>query len=336
MVPHVIRLHSAWRLAAHDARAADRAAPTYVRSFGRPTGLTAADRIWLVCDAALVEAALMFNGTSLRALGAAALPLEFDVTESLAARNELRLQDRRFPGRPGGSRNVSLPEGLIGLEIRHGGWIRDLGLGVERVGAGLPQATLVGAIAGPDGAGGRTEISVAAAGSELHYAEGLHGEFEFRFPGPGIPDWNVGAANSLGELEVRLLADGRTCWQTRLSVAARQPLQVTEGRCIALGDRELGWPASWSDVPAATESWSSAVRGLASQTPLAALSQIMPAAFYDACDAHGLGVLQQVPPAASPAIIRNLSRHPSILICRQTPIFPSGSDGNRPVPIGLR
>jgi hypothetical protein len=77
---HVIRLHAAW-----DPPAA--AGEPWRRSFGRPGGLTAGDRVWLVLDRPCAGT-LELNGERLPAV-AAGRRWEADVTLLLRDRNEL-------------------------------------------------------------------------------------------------------------------------------------------------------------------------------------------------------------------------------------------------------
>jgi hypothetical protein len=93
---HVIRLHAAWdppRASGHP----------WHRSFGRPGGLAAADRVWLVleCPAACV---VVLNGSRLPPVPAGDR-WEADVTHLLRDRNELdAIFATEVPGLAGGGR----------------------------------------------------------------------------------------------------------------------------------------------------------------------------------------------------------------------------------------
>lgn len=315
MVPHVIRLHSAWQPALE--RGAD-CAPALVRPFGRPTGLMPDDRVWLVCDPALIGAALNLNGQRLRG-SAVGEPLEFDITAALAERNELRLVGpRSSAGASSAKRGVSLPEGLVCLEIRSHAWIDDLGLTIARSAGEMPMASMAGTVT-LGGFAGPMALVVAAQGRELFYAELASGAFRYTFAAPGVPDWRLGVPNALVEVEVRLLAAGHTCWQALLPTAVQPTVEFDEGRAVRVGPRELSWPAAGVGFSLASEPAEEA-RRLAEEGPLAMLAQLMPRGFYQACDASGLGLVQPLPAGAAGGVVRKLLRHPSILHVQQSPV----------------
>lgn len=97
----------------------------YLRRFGRPTGLSAADRVELVITRVDARAGVRLNGQALGEIPAGGAAWRCDITARLAPRNELvievelpRVTDRSLPlpraGREG------LPGGLVGqvrLEI---------------------------------------------------------------------------------------------------------------------------------------------------------------------------------------------------------------------------
>lgn len=62
---------------------------SYRRPFGKPTGITPAERIWLVCDGADPQASLTLNDEPLGTIDGPASPAEFDVTDRLRERNVL-------------------------------------------------------------------------------------------------------------------------------------------------------------------------------------------------------------------------------------------------------
>lgn len=80
---HRINLSTAWRPPAEPGGA-------WVRRFGRPAGLEAGDRVWLVA-AGVGMASLECNGVGLPARGGAAAERRHDITPLLSQRNELVL-----------------------------------------------------------------------------------------------------------------------------------------------------------------------------------------------------------------------------------------------------
>jgi hypothetical protein len=109
---HVIRLRGPWEFAVLARFAGPDAAPPkgrmnmptdwaatlgeafrgrveFRRRFGRPTGLTSAEEIWLVCDGVESWATLSLNGEPLGAVEGIGSSTEFEVTTRLGDRNEL-------------------------------------------------------------------------------------------------------------------------------------------------------------------------------------------------------------------------------------------------------
>ncbi len=332
MVPHVIRLHSAWQLVA--SKPSGKSVQTLMRSFGRPTGVTAGESVWLVLDPALLGAEAACNGRVLSSLGQAAAPLEFDITDLLADRNELRLSADSLPALPGGGRGGSLSEGLVKLEIRRDAWIKDLSILAVDDGDQDPTLRLAGEIV-VRGAPSALALVVTVLGRELLYREVGGGEFQFDTTAAELPRWKLGARNELADLELRLLAAGHVCWQARLPVAARPPVELRAGHAVNVAGQSVEWPAAWQSPPLPFEPSAYAFR-LAEEAALAALPRVLPNAFYRSCDELGLGILQRTPPGTSPAVVRQLLRHPSILDCGDhvSPVNPLS--GNRPAPAGLQ
>lgn len=87
MARHRIGLSQAWQV----REAEGDAPPCWSRSFGRPTGLEAADRVLLVVEGAGVAAELTLNGIRLGRPSGFQPRSEFDVTSLLRQRNELTL-----------------------------------------------------------------------------------------------------------------------------------------------------------------------------------------------------------------------------------------------------
>jgi hypothetical protein len=86
------------------------------RRFGRPTGLAAADRLWIVVENLPQAGSIELNGVLLGALDGKAACGRFEVTGRLDPRNELRLRlqtpgDSHLPA--SGS-----PPGEISIEIQ--------------------------------------------------------------------------------------------------------------------------------------------------------------------------------------------------------------------------
>lgn len=59
------------------------------RAFGKPTGLTSDEEVWLVCDGADPRASLELNDEPLGTVAGPGSPVEFDVTTRLRERNVL-------------------------------------------------------------------------------------------------------------------------------------------------------------------------------------------------------------------------------------------------------
>jgi len=110
MAIHRIRLCRPW------ASQRTAAAVCWRRRFGRPTGLGAADRLWIVVENLPEAASVELNGVLLGTLRGGAACGRFEVTGRLDARNEvlLRLQ---APGDAGPSSSGD-PPGEISLEIQ--------------------------------------------------------------------------------------------------------------------------------------------------------------------------------------------------------------------------
>jgi hypothetical protein len=95
---------------------------SYLRRFGRPTGLAAADRVELVVDCADAFGCVALNGQRLGDIAAGGLPWRCDITARLRTRNELVIEvelphltaDSPSLARSG---REGLPGGLIG-EVR--------------------------------------------------------------------------------------------------------------------------------------------------------------------------------------------------------------------------
>lgn len=107
---HRIRLRAAWDTEAGGA--------AWTRFFGRPTGIAAGDRVWLVIERPTPCVALL-NGRRLPTVNAGNAAWRHDVTADLRQRNELRLE---FPGPTAASiaaGRAPLPEalGAVALEI---------------------------------------------------------------------------------------------------------------------------------------------------------------------------------------------------------------------------
>jgi hypothetical protein len=86
------------------------------RRFGRPTGLAAADRLWIVVENLPQAGKVQLNGVLLGELGGGAVCGRFEVTGRLDARNELllRLQTSGDADQP----SSGGPPGEISIEIQ--------------------------------------------------------------------------------------------------------------------------------------------------------------------------------------------------------------------------
>lgn len=111
---HRIRLQAAWSVTAGGR--------VWTRSFGRPTGIGAADRIWLVFERPPAGRALL-NGAELAPLDGRAAVWRHDVTGTLQDRNELRLEvETQWPETADADR-LPLPDalGAVSVEIEPDG-----------------------------------------------------------------------------------------------------------------------------------------------------------------------------------------------------------------------
>lgn len=111
---HRIRLQAAWSVTAGGR--------VWTRSFGRPTGIDAADRIWLVIERPAAGRALL-NGVEVAPLDGRAAAWRHDVTGSLQNRNELRLEvETPWPETSDADR-LPLPDalGAVSVEIEPDG-----------------------------------------------------------------------------------------------------------------------------------------------------------------------------------------------------------------------
>jgi beta-galactosidase/beta-glucuronidase len=86
----------------------------YRRRFGCPTGITPAERVWLVCDSAEATVTFSLNGETLGSTQETDSSAEFDVSDRLRERNEL-LAVVESSSTPGGL------TGEVRLEIRSTG-----------------------------------------------------------------------------------------------------------------------------------------------------------------------------------------------------------------------
>lgn len=119
---HKIGLSQAWHVRESDGDAPS----TWVRSFGRPTGLEETDRVLLVVEGATVAAELTLNANPLARPERATTRRAWDVTSLLRQRNELLLVPDRGVQPPGAGgepprradrRPLWPPLGEVALEI---------------------------------------------------------------------------------------------------------------------------------------------------------------------------------------------------------------------------
>jgi hypothetical protein len=101
--PHRIRLRRPWVCQILDDRVC------WTRRFGRPTGVSANERVWLVLEGFPADTRAVLNGESIPANA-------IDVTARLHARNELKLETPLAP--PGPTAADDDPPGRVSLEIR--------------------------------------------------------------------------------------------------------------------------------------------------------------------------------------------------------------------------
>lgn len=111
---HQINLSTAWQPPSG-------AAGAWVRRFGRPAGLEAGDRVWLVVTGA-GAAHLELNRVPLDVVDTGNSCARHDITPLLGERNELVLMPSGEPAEPGGDRPAGPPSarGHRPLDPRHG------------------------------------------------------------------------------------------------------------------------------------------------------------------------------------------------------------------------
>jgi hypothetical protein len=116
---HAIGLGDAWEVEADPA--GEPAA--WLRRFGRPTGLTDDDAVWLVIDAA-EACAITLNGAALPAITTSAA-CRVEVTRMLGDRNRLRLVPLAGGAARPGRGPLPAAIGRVRLEIVTGGGDRE-------------------------------------------------------------------------------------------------------------------------------------------------------------------------------------------------------------------
>jgi hypothetical protein len=112
---HAIRLQAAWEPPTSDT------AP-WIRRFGRPAGVAAGQRVWLVVAGAVAPTAVSLNGIALPVIAAGQPRWAHDITSHLQDRNVLEMvaAPLRTPDdadRGGTRRPAPAAFGAIGLEI---------------------------------------------------------------------------------------------------------------------------------------------------------------------------------------------------------------------------
>lgn len=119
---HRINLSTAWEPPADGSR-------TWVRRFGRPSGVETGDRVWLVVEGHVL-ATLVLNGVCLPSAQE-----RHDVTDLLESRNELLFIPSAVAavdeGPPGEMPSPAPAHGRRDLDARHGGVSLDIETGVS-------------------------------------------------------------------------------------------------------------------------------------------------------------------------------------------------------------
>ena len=105
-MPHRIRLRGPWE---HNSLT-----NCFSRGFHRPTGLTAATRVWLVIDECTASAQIELNGKEIGA-AIAGQPARFDITTELQPNNLLAITLTDL--QPAAKSPHGSPIGLVALEI---------------------------------------------------------------------------------------------------------------------------------------------------------------------------------------------------------------------------
>lgn len=263
----------------------------YRRSFNPPSTLDPHERLWLVTEGVDAFGRLSLNGRVLGTVDGYALPASFDITDVIAARNQIdldvdlpdELTTGNVPLRPGREDLPGGPIGEVRLEIRSSWHIESLAIWSVPGGEKLLAS---GRIAG-DPATNPMAVVVSGCEREICYQEAAVGE-RFRLEGvaEGFPIW-MPENPQMVPVEVKLLSGGSAVWQTVLHSALQSPLEASATR----------------------------------------MEQILPDAAYDQFDRTGRSVVQQVPHRWSEQVCSRLAHHPSVAAWSSLPGQPL-NDGN--------
>lgn len=347
--PHVIRLRGPWRYEAldRDVDCQSLAPPgatgqirlpadwgdilgagflgrvRFGRAFNQPSGLSPAERVWLVVAGADATATVELNGRHIGNVPGYALGLRRDVTELLRPHNQLvvdvsrhRSDSARHPTvatRPG---REHLPGGLVGgvwLEIRGPAHIEGLAVWTQVDGSA---ATLrIRGLACAESL--ETDLSLLAQGpaGELLFASLQAGEaFELSTDASSLPLWTRGATNALAPVEIKLLSGGAAVWQTVV------PLARVEHAATDLAELEsrlgIGPEPDYLTLPADSQTLDDLAKFVRDPSrPVACLGlrRIMAPDAYALLDAVGVCVLQSVPAEWEAEVCADLARHPCII-----------------------
>ena len=297
----------------------------YRRRFNRPTGLEAAERVWLAIDGVDACGSYALNGQSLGTIAGYALPAASDVTDLLAAANVLEIDvelapsmasgsPQSNPHRPGRERRAGGAIGDVRLEIRGPAHVEGLAVYWEP-GPGLAEPARLCVAGRAVGAMPDERFSVAIIGCEreIAYCEVAAGAtFAASAPIEDWPAWPDPYEEAvLTPVEIRLIAGGRAVWQTVCQTAPPQSPEDSQRRAI-LGQIGGDGPSEWFDYLAEGDAVLSALiaRGAGK---VIGLRGIMNDAVYSQLDRANVAVVQLVPPSWAAIVCPRLAHHPSIV-----------------------
>ncbi len=250
------------------------------RGFNRPTGLESSETLWLVIEGLDACGVVSLNGQRLGEVEGYALPREFDVTARLEPRNEVVLEI----GAPGLTPHSPAPR--PGREHLPGGPIRETRLEVRAASCVLcPWLCLQAAGDATQVRAGGNIVSREAKDLEILIRHGdaillrepaSAGRFEFSAPAAVTPDWSPGKPATLEPVELLLLLDGQSVWET---------------------------------------TWLSAVAGEIRLDPqrVQPLAEVLSEASYTQFDQQGLAIAQALPAAWATRVGPRLAHHPCVV-----------------------
>ena len=295
----------------------------YCRRFNRPRGLEPHESVWLVLDGADGWADISLNGEPLGRAGGYALAARFDVTESLAERNEL-IVDVTLPHPDAAGEQAlragceNLPGGLVGevrLEIRAAHWLDDLWLESPRNDTST-QLHLGGKSCGQE-RGESLTLVVDGPEGELVAAEVETGAtFDLSADVSGLPDWPPAPNtiwNDRHNVRVCLIGTSTAYWKRSFTMAGRALAWNAAERELRVAGAKVPVPVERVSVSQLTDAiafarWAAPFSGRA-----IGCEAVLPEAYYNVLDALGVRLLQSIPPHWAAAVCPPRAHHPSIV-----------------------